>query len=220
MNNDFTRPPDLEAVIEAGEVASTLTYVKNQKELAAALDFTGAYVSQLKKAGRIHPESDGLWCVENVRQQILDTSDVGQIVAAESRAKNRTNPDYLPAPETKKESDIAPPLDDSVNIEDVYGKDPAKNFIIARSLRERELAAQARFNRMKDEGLTVLKSDVDRAAFTEARQLRDAIFGFLSKAAPLLVSKPDVFEIEQILRDGMQEVLLNCAKKEESTNDF
>ena len=203
----------------AGEAAAALTYVPHQKALAAALGFTPAYVSQLKKANRIKPESDGAWCVETVRQQIADTSDTGQIMAAETRAKTRVISRAAPAAieslPPKSVEPIEPPLDDSIEIDSIYTKDHDKNFKIARSLRERELAAQARVNRMRDEGLTVLKADVDRAAFTEARVIRDGVMGWCAKIAPLLAAQTDSFEIERMMRDGLRQVLMDCVRKED-----
>ena len=216
MNADLLSSAGLDDAIAAGEAAAALTYVANQKDLAAALGYTGAYVSQLKKAGRIKPEPDGAWCVETVKQQICDTSDLGQIIAAESRAQNRANPDYVPPAVLQKDAVLDLPLDDEIDMDDAYGEDHDKNFKIARSFRERELAAQARLNRMKDEGLTVLKSDVDRAAYTEARVIRDGVMGYCAKIAPLLASQTDAFEIERMLREGLRQVLMDCVRKEDA----
>ena len=215
MSADLLSSAELEAALSAGQAAAALTYVANQKDLAAALGFTGAYVSQLKKAGRIKPEPDGAWCVETVKQQICDTSDLGQIIAAESRAQNRANPEFVPPAVLQKDATLDLPLDDEIDMDDVYGEDHDKNFKIARSFRERELAAQARLNRMKDEGLTVLKSDVDRAAYTEARVIRDGVMGYCAKIAPLLASQTDAFEIERMLREGLRQVLMDCVRKDE-----
>ena len=218
MNADLLSSIELDAALHAGQAAAALTYVANQKDLAAALGYTGAYVSQLKKAGRIKPEPDGAWCVETVKQQICDTSDLGQIIAAESRAQNRANPEFVPPAALQKDTTLDLPLDDELDIEDSYGPDHDKNFKIARSWRERELAAQARLNRMKDEGLTVLKADVDRAAYTEARVIRDGVMGYCAKIAPLLASQTDAFEIERMLREGLRQVLMDCVRKDEVTN--
>ena len=217
MTTDLLSAAELEGALAAGEAAAALTYVPHQKALAAALGFTPAYVSQLKSAGRIKPESDGAWCVETVRQQIADTSDTGQIMAAETRAKTRAAPAAIESPPPKSVEPIEPPLDDAIEIDSVYGKDHDKNFKIARSLRERELAAQARVNRMRDEGLTVLKADVDRAAFTEARVIRDGVMGWCAKIAPLLAAQTDSFEIERMMRDGLRRVLMDCVRKDEVT---
>lgn len=222
MSADLPSIIELDAALSAGAAAAALTYVANQKDLAAALGYTGAYVSQLKKAGRIKPEPDGAWCVEAVKQQICDTSDLGQIIAAESRAQNRANPEFVP-PSKGQQSDMGIPmsekldlpLDDEIDMDDAYGEDHDKNFKIARSFRERELAAQARLNRMKDEGLTVLKADVDRAAYTEARVIRDGVMGYCAKIAPLLASQTDAFEIERMLREGLRQVLMDCVRKDE-----
>lgn len=215
MNADLLSTIELDVALSAGAAAAALTYVANQKDLAAALGYTGAYVSQLKKAGRIKPEPDGAWCVETVKQQICDTSDLGQIIAAESRAKNRADPEFVPPAAAPKDAALDLPLDDEIDMEDAYGEDHDKNFKIARSFRERELAAQARLNRMKDEGLTVLKSDVDRAAYTEARVIRDGVMGYCAKIAPLLASQTDAFEIERMLREGLRQVLMDCVRKDE-----
>lgn len=213
MSTDLLSSAGLDDAIAAG--AAALTYVANQKDLAAALGYTGAYVSQLKKAGRIKPEPDGAWCVETVKQQICDTSDLGQIIAAESRAQNRANPEFVPPAVLQKDATLDLPLDDEIDMDDAYGEDHDKNFKIARSFRERELAAQARLNRMKDEGLTVLKADVDRAAYTEARVIRDGVMGYCAKIAPLLASQTDAFEIERMLREGLRQVLMDCVRKDE-----
>lgn len=217
MNADLLSSIELDAALSAGAAAAALTYVANQKDLAAALGYTGAYVSQLKKAGRIKPEPDGAWCVETVKQQICDTSDLGQIIAAESRAQNRANPEFVPPAALQKDAVLDLPLDDEIDMDVAYGEDHDKNFKIARSFRERELAAQARLNRMKDEGLTVLKADVDRAAFTEARVIRDGVMGYCAKIAPLLASQTDAFEIERMLREGLRQVLMDCVRKDEVT---
>lgn len=217
MSADLLSSVELDAALSAGAAAAALAYVANQKDLAAALGFTGAYVSQLKKASRIKPEPDGTWCVETVKQQICDTSDLGQIIAAESRAQNRANPEFVPPAALQKDAVLDLPLDDEIDMDDAYGKDHDKNFKIARSFRERELAAQARLNRMKDEGLTVLKADVDRAAYTEARVIRDGVMGYCAKIAPLLASQTDAFEIERMLREGLRQVLMDCVKKDEVT---
>ena len=215
MTPDLLSSAALEGAIAAGEAAAALTYAPNQKALAVALGFTGAYVSQLKSAGRIKPEPDGAWCVEAVKRQICDTSDLGQIIAAESRAQNRANPDFVPPVVLQKDAALDLPLDDEIDMDDAYGEDHDKNFKIARSFRERELAAQARLNRMKDEGLTVLKADVDRAAYTEARVIRDGVMGYCAKIAPLLASQTDAFEIERMLREGLRQVLMDCVRKDE-----
>ena len=215
MNADLPSIIELDAALSAGQAAAALTYVANQKDLAAALGYTGAYVSQLKKAGRIKPEPDGAWCVETVKQQICDTSDLGQIIAAESRAQNRANPEFVPPAALQKDAVLDLPLDDEIDMDNAYGEDHDKNFKIARSFRERELAAQARLNRMKDEGLTVLKADVDRAAYTEARVIRDGVMGYCAKIAPLLASQTDAFKIERMLREGLRQVLMDCVRKDE-----
>ena len=215
MSADLLSSIELDAALSAGAADAALTYVANQKDLAAALGYTGAYVSQLKKAGRIKPEPDGAWCVETVKQQICDTSDLGQIIAAESRAQNRANPEFVPPAALQKDAVLDLPLDDEIDMDNAYGEDHDKNFKIARSFRERELAAQARLNRMKDEGLTVLKADVDRAAYTEARVIRDGVMGYCAKIAPLLASQTDAFKIERMLREGLRQVLMDCVRKDE-----
>lgn len=216
MNVDLlSSTADLEAALAASEAAAALTYVLNQKALAVALGFTGAYVSQLKSAGRIRPEADNTWCVETVKQQISDTSDLGQSMAAESRLNARSVPAPVDLPDMgiPASADLA---DDEVDHDSLYDNDHDKNFKIARSLRERELAAQAKINRMKDEGLSVLKADVDRAAFTEARVIRDSIMGFCTKISPLLAPVTDPFALERMLRDGLRQVLLDCVKRDEA----
>lgn len=189
------------------------TFVANQKALAAALDVSGPYVSRLKSEGRIAPEADGTWCVELVRQQIAKTADVGQSMAAESRAQARTSPAAQGSPEIRDSAtgDL-PSVDGDIDFESFYGPDHAANFKIARSFREREQAAQARIDRMKAEDLLVEKADVERSAYTEARVIRDALMGLPTKIAPLLAPVTDAFELERMLRDALRQVLADCVR--------
>ncbi len=212
---DLLSSAELEGALAAGEAAAALTYAPNQKALALALGFTGAYVSQLKSAGRIKPEPDGAWCVETVKQQISDTSDLGQSIAAETRLKSRTEPAATEPPDMG--IPMSQTFDDAAEIDHdtIYTEDHDKNFKIARSLRERELAKTAQLVRLETEGMTVLKSDVDRAAYTEARVIRDSIMGFCTKISPLLAPITDPFELERMLREGIRQVLADCVKREE-----
>lgn len=214
---DLLSSAELEGALAAGEAAAALTYAPNQKALAVALGFTGAYVSQLKSAGRIKPEPDGAWCVETVKQQISDTSDLGQSIAAETRLKSRTEPAATEPPDMR--IPMSQTFDDAAEIDHdtIYTEDHDKNFKIARSLRERELAKTAQLVRLETEGMTVLKSDVDRAAYTEARVIRDSIMGFCTKISPLLAPITDPFELERMLREGIRQVLADCVKREEVT---
>ena len=215
---DLLSSIELDAALAAGEAAAALTYVPNQKALAVALGFTGAYVSQLKSAGRIKPEPDGTWCVETVKQQISDTSDLGQSMAAETRLKSRTEPAATESTDTGIPA-TSTNFDDAAEIDHdtIYTEDHDKNFKIARSLRERELAKTAQLVRLETEGMTVLKADVDRAAYTEARVIRDSIMGFCTKISPLLAPVTDPFELERMLREGIRQVLADCVKREEVT---
>ena len=194
-------------------VSSALTVVENQKALAEALGISTARVSQLKSAGRITPEVDGMWCVEAVRQQIADTADLGQSIATETRAKTRMNGVAVDAIAEKGVADV-PPSSDECDFDQYYTDDHSANFKVARSLREREEAAKSRISRMQAEGLLVEKSEVERAAYTEARILRDTVMGLPTKIAPLLAPISDPFELERVLREALRQVLADCVRAE------
>lgn len=193
-------------------------YVANQKDLAAALQVSPAYVSKLKSGNRIAPEEDGRWCVQRVRQQIADSCDLGQSMAAATRAKARHAAcggdtasmgatgvlPFVPSVDSAEDGDL--------NFESYYGEDHDLNFKIARSFRERELAAQARITRMQSEGMLVERAEVERAAFTEARVLRDTLMGLPTKIAPLLAPVSDPFELERMLRESLRQVLADCVR--------
>ena len=181
--------------------------VSSQKALAVALGVSTARVSQLKSAGRITPEADGTWHVDTVRLQIAATADLGQSIAAETRAKARAGiVTELPTPAQSSAS-----ADDG-DFDHHYTEDHGANFKIARSLREREEAAKARISRMQAEGLLVEKADVERAAYTEARTLRDRLMGLPTKIAPLLAPVSDPFELERMLREALRQVLADCVR--------
>lgn len=191
--------------------AEPVIYAKNQKELAAALGVSAVWVTKLKTAGRITPEADGTWCTETVRQQIARTADLGQGVAAETRAQARAGvADALAPPDL-------PPVDaplsaDEGDFDQYYSADHRENFKIAQSLEKREDAAKARISRMQTAGLLVEKADVERAAYTEARVLRDRLMGLPTKIAPLLAPVADPFELERMLREALRQVLADCVR--------
>lgn len=202
-------------------------YVANQKDLAAALQVSPAYVSKLKSGNRIAPEEDGRWCVQRVRQQIADSCDLGQSMAAATRAKARHAANGGGGMDAADGGDTAsmgatgvlpfvPSVDSAedgdLNFESYYGEDHDLNFKIARSFRERELAAQARITRMQSESMLVERAEVERAAFTEARVLRDTLMGLPTKIAPLLAPVSDPFELERMLRESLRQVLADCVR--------
>lgn len=184
---------------------------KNQKELAAALGTSTAWVSKLRTAGRIVPEADGTWCVETVRQQIARTADLGQGVAAETRAQARAGIDGAAVPLDVPPVD-APISADEGDFDQYYGDDHRENFKIAQSLEKREDAAKARISRMQAAGLLVEKADVERGAYTDGRVLRDRLMGLPTKIAPLLAPVSDPFELERMLREALRQVLADCVR--------
>jgi hypothetical protein len=172
------------------------------------LGFSPAYFSKLKSQGRITSEPDGTWSPDSVRVQIEASRDPGNILATAVRAQ-------LAAPAEAKATAVeAAALSDDLTtaqVEALYGPDHKQNLLIARSLKEREQAAQARIDRMNSEGSLVLLEDVNRRSYTEARTTRDAVMRAVTKVAPLLAPIADPWELEHRLADAMRAALLEAA---------
>jgi hypothetical protein len=180
----------------------------SQAHCAAVLGFSPAYFSKLKSAGRISPESDGSWSPDAVRAQIEATRDAGNILATAVRTQ-------LSAPAEVKAAavEVAAVSDDltTAQVDALYGPDHKQNLLIARSLKEREQAAQERINRLNAEGSLVLLEDVRRESFTAARATRDAVLRAVTKVAPLLAPITDPWELEHLLAEAMRAALLEAA---------
>ena len=179
----------------------------SQAHCAAVLGFSPAYFSKLKSANRITPEPDGTWSPDAVRAQIEATRDTGNILATAVRAQLS-----VPAEVKAAAVEVAAVSDDltTAQVDALYGPDHKTNLLIARSLKEREQAAQARIDRMNAEGSLVLLEDVNRQSFTEARATRDAVMRAVTKVAPLLAPITDPWELERRLADAMRAALLEA----------
>lgn len=180
----------------------------SQAHCAALLGFSPAYFSKLKSQGRIHPDPDGTWSPDSIRVQIEASRDPGNILATAVRAQ-------LAAPAEAKAAavEVAAVSDDltDAQVEALYGPDHKQNLLIARSLKEREQAAQARIDRMNAEGSLVLLEDVKRQSFTESRATRDAVMRAVTKVSPLLAPITDPWELEHRLADAMRAALLEAS---------
>lgn len=198
--------------------AEPVGYAKTQKDLADALGVSAVWVSKLKTAGRIKPEDDGSWCIDAVRQQIAATADLGQSIAAETRAQARGGISSAAATIDALSDDASMTVDDG-DFDQYYGEDHRENFKIAQSLEKREDAAKARISRMQAAGLLVEKAEVERAAYTEARVLRDRLMGLPTKISPLLAPVTDPFELERMLREALRQVLADCVRAVPGGND-
>lgn len=184
-----------------------------QKELAVLLDISTAMVSRLAKRGM---PTDSLERAQKWRRRHLEASrtkgvrfDPNMVLTVKPQAAKRLAQKCAGQTSTEAghDDEDSPVIDDDADFESYYTKDHAANYHIARSFRERELAAQARIERMKLEGLLVEKSDVERAAFTEARMMRDALMGLPTKIAPLLAPVSDAFELERMLREALRKLI-------------
>jgi hypothetical protein len=180
----------------------------SQAHCAAVLGFSPAYFSKLKSAGRITSEPDGTWSPDSVRAQIEATRDPGNVLATAVRAQ-------FAAPAEAKAAavvEVAALSDDltTAQVDALYGPDHKQNLLIARSLKEREQAAQERINRLNAEGSLVLLEDVKRESFTAARATRDAVLRAVTKVAPLLAPITDPWELERRLADAMRAALLEA----------
>ena len=168
----------------------------------------------MRRQGKITPEPDGLWDLENLKAQIQRSRDINQAMAADTRRRSRDEDADPEAPAFTAldlvDGSVDPPPDaDAVADTDDY----VENFKIARSFREREDARKARIERMEKEKSLTPVADVQRERFTESRMIRDTLMGaFPTKVAPALALISDAFELERHLRNALREALINLVE--------
>lgn len=189
----------------------------NQKQAAAALGVSNPYLSQLKKKGRIAPEPCGKYDLDKLREQIKRGADPVASFAASTQAELRANKraTLSSAPKTlAPPAPPAPPPAAAQHDEPVYTGDAHEDYKIARSAKEKELAAIARMERLEVEKRACLVADVEQQAYTTARRLRDALLGaFATKLAPKLAQLAgDTFAIEHLVRESLREELQELVK--------
>jgi hypothetical protein len=180
---------------------------------AAALGVSKQYLSKLKRQGRIQPGADGCWSVDGLRAQIEAGRDPGNVVATAVR-QQMAEPEVNKA-EADATATAATDALGAAQVEALYGTDHRQNLLIARSLRERELAAAARIARMEAEGKLVLLEDVRRESFTIGRTTRDAVMRACMKIAPTLVGIGDAWEMERRLTEAMRGALSEVVQQME-----
>ena len=173
-----------------------------QKELALALGKSTQYLSRMKREGRISyadPERK-LYDEQQVRDDLDRTGDVRKIMTAQTQRDARLSmatPMELPVADGE-------PFED----EPEYTGDAHQDFKIAAAFEKRENARMARLERMEKEGALGLVADMESAAYTEARIIRDTLLGaFPVKLAPALAQLDDAFELEHRLREALRETL-------------
>ncbi len=193
---------------ESGESVKRQPPPGSQAWCAAQLGFSPAYLSKLKKQGRIRSEPDGTWSPESVRAQIEASADPAAVLATVVRNQLAAPPEQRAAA-----AEVAAATDamTDAQIEALYGPDPRQNLLIANSLRAREAATRERLARLTDEGKTGLVEDVDRRGYTAARAVRDAVLRECTKVAPLLAPVTDAWELERMLAEAMRRALTEAA---------
>lgn len=185
----------------------------NQKQAAAALGVSNPYLSQLKKKGRIAPEPCGKYDLDRLRAQIKDGADPVASFSAQTRASIRASKSAAPPAAPVRP---APPA--SQDGEPVYTGDAHEDYKIARSAKEKELAAIARMERLETEKRACLVADVEQQAYTTARRLRDSLLGaFATKLAPPVAHLGgDTFAIEHLIRETLRSALEELVKDMEA----
>ena len=196
----------------------------NQKQAAAALGVSNPYLSQLKKKGRIAPEPCGKYDLDKLRAQIKAGADPVASFSAQTKAELRAKARGAAAPAAPKPLPPAPPPPPAVppaaaqHNEPAYTGDPHEDYKIARTAKEKELAATARVERLEAEKRVCLVADVEQQAYTTARRLRDSLLGaFATKLASKLAQlQGDTFAIEHQLREALREELAERVKDMEA----
>lgn len=147
-------------------------------ELARELGVSRQAIHDLGKRGIIAPDENGRYDLETVRRAIAENM---------TRSDSKTLGSVLSEPEP--EADPAAPADAS------------PSFHAARTLRETYEAGLAKLKLEQAAGSLIDRDSYERAAFTAARQLRDAlVLTFPQKYAARLAPLTDPWDLEQSLR--------------------
>lgn len=179
---------------------------------AKTIGVSAPYLSKLKKQGRITPAADGRWYPDEVRAQMNGTADPGAMLATLARQQYAST-----AQQDQHSAASLPPDVDRRSVDEIdalYGPDHKENLLIARSLRERELAAQERIKRLEAEGKLCLVEDVERQAYTQGRLLRDAVMRAAAKISPVIAPITDAWELEKLLANALRTALESVAEQE------
>lgn len=174
----------------------------SKAEFAASRGWSRPYVSKLARQGRL-VLVDGRVDVEATLALLAETADPSKAGVAErhhrERAQKGVHAHVAPAASTS-------PLD--LQLPTGSG---AESFQKSRAHREYFLALLAQDEFLKGRRELVKRADVDRAAFTIARTLRDLLLGLPAQLAGELIAISDSWEMERKLTEALRRVLEDAA---------
>lgn len=163
-------------------MASNPSIALRAAELARELGVSRQAIHDLGKRGIIAPNENGRYDLETVRRAIAENM---------TRSDSKTLGSVLSEPESE-----AVPADAS------------PSFHAARTLRETYEAGLAKLKLEQAAGSLIDRASYERAAFTAARQLRDAlVLTFPQKYAARLAPLTDPWDLEQALRGFLADEL-------------
>lgn len=165
-------------------MATTGSFTDYAKHIGASK----AYVSSLKKAGRLVIRQEG-------KRDVVDFDLSDRLIrntADMSRAKNGANANN--AADRQPSAPLAPLVDAGVDA--IYRKAQAqqRSFDAKRSELEYRKAS----------GLVLEREPAERAVFDAFRNLRDATFAACRSAAPMVIGLTDTREVQAALEDAMR----------------
>lgn len=169
----------------------------SRSAFAASQGWSPSYVTKLGKQAR-------LVFVDEDRKLI----DVGATLAALARTEDPEKEAVRQRHASRRSEKMVRP--GSVEEPETDAADPT--YWAAKARRESALAELAEHELAKKRGDLVERSRVESAAYAIGRMLRDAVLGVPVQLAPQLVGMTDAFAIEQILRNGLRQVLEDHAK--------
>ncbi|PWK31771.1 terminase small subunit [Pseudomonas sp. OV226] len=165
----------------------------SKKAFADRIGRSPSYVTQLKESSRLVLAPDGKKVdVLATEALILETADPSKAAVAARHQQDRAQRDGHGLP---------------MSLTATFGQDEEPEFQKARALREHNLAQLAGIELSERRGLLVERTQVELAAYSAGRTLRDLLLGMSPQLAPELAAMTSHWEIEKRLTAELRRVL-------------
>ena len=169
----------------------------NSAEFADSQGFSRPYVTKLVQQGVI---------VRDAKGQINEDAAAAALAARREPAKG------FRRRRVPKNADIAA-------IGAIGGQETLSTMLLKSRIKtEVERGKMAELDRRRREGELVERSEVEEAAFSNARRVRDALMNIPGRVASLYAAETDPHKIHQNLEDEIRTVLIDLIDETQSSN--
>ncbi len=178
--------------------------VASQREVARRLGISHTALQKAQRAGRIAPEADGSWDIENVRARLADSSDPTRKTATLPPAPSPTMP---PAPRSPAPAPSPAPV--SVPAAEPLPRAAQNTFHDARTANEVLKAQERRLRLDERKGKLVDKARALLLVHRLAKEERDAILAWPARVAAEMAAElgVDVHRLQTMMDTRLRQHL-------------